>query len=182
MSQAGPPNQNTPNGMTRESLTRSRLTPTLPILLCPTYAAGGYGAGDHPIPSRTRKLSPAARMVLPGPPGGRVRRRRPISTNNARLDLPRSGRALLLPLHQHQQPLPIDSRSTWILAHRGDAALRRLAVETAATTTRSPPARTTGICAIAVAGRATGFGELPRCVRDARPEGGDGGSLPARRG
>jgi hypothetical protein len=33
--------------------------------------------GNHPIPSRTRKLSPAARMVLPGPPGGRVRRRRP---------------------------------------------------------------------------------------------------------
>ena len=33
--------------------------------------------GTHPIPSRTRKLSPAARMVLPGPPGGRVRRRRP---------------------------------------------------------------------------------------------------------
>ncbi len=32
--------------------------------------------GIHPIPSRTRKLSPAARRVLPGPPGGRVRRRR----------------------------------------------------------------------------------------------------------
>jgi hypothetical protein len=33
--------------------------------------------GSHPFPSRTRQLSPAARMVLPGRPGGRVRRRRP---------------------------------------------------------------------------------------------------------
>jgi hypothetical protein len=34
--------------------------------------------GPHPFPSRTRSLSLAARMVLPGRPGGRVRRRRPI--------------------------------------------------------------------------------------------------------
>jgi translation initiation factor IF-2 len=33
--------------------------------------------GPHPFPSRTRSLSLAARMVLPGRPGGRVRRRRP---------------------------------------------------------------------------------------------------------
>jgi hypothetical protein len=32
--------------------------------------------GPHPFPSRTRSLSLAARMVLPGPLGGRVRRRR----------------------------------------------------------------------------------------------------------
>jgi hypothetical protein len=35
--------------------------------------------GSHPFPSRTRPLSPTARMVLPGSPGGRVRRRRLIS-------------------------------------------------------------------------------------------------------
>jgi hypothetical protein len=34
--------------------------------------------GPHPFPFRTRSLSLAARMVLPGRPGGRVRRRRPI--------------------------------------------------------------------------------------------------------
>ena len=34
--------------------------------------------GPHPFPSRTRSLSLAARMVLPGRPGGRVRRRRPM--------------------------------------------------------------------------------------------------------
>src|SRR5206468_12601480 len=32
--------------------------------------------GRHPVPSRTRKLSPLAPMVLPGRPGGRVGRRR----------------------------------------------------------------------------------------------------------
>ncbi len=32
----------------------------------------------HPFPSRTRSLSSAARMVLPGRPGGRVRRRQHI--------------------------------------------------------------------------------------------------------
>ena len=37
--------------------------------------------GPHPFPSRTRSLSLAARMVLPGRPGGRVRRRRPILQN-----------------------------------------------------------------------------------------------------
>ena len=31
--------------------------------------------GPHPIPSRTRKLSPVSAMVLPGSPGGRVARR-----------------------------------------------------------------------------------------------------------
>ena len=34
--------------------------------------------GTHPFPSRTRSLSLAARMVLPGRPGGRVRRHRPL--------------------------------------------------------------------------------------------------------
>jgi len=40
--------------------------------------------GTHPFPSRTRKLSPTARMVLPGKPGGRVRRRRPSLSNDPR--------------------------------------------------------------------------------------------------
>jgi hypothetical protein len=35
--------------------------------------------GRHPVPSRTRKLSPLAPMVLPGRPGGRVGRRRDSS-------------------------------------------------------------------------------------------------------
>lgn len=34
--------------------------------------------GIHPVPSRTRKLSPPAPMVLPGQPGGRVGRRRTL--------------------------------------------------------------------------------------------------------
>ena len=34
--------------------------------------------GVHPIPSRTRKLSPSASMVLRGRPRGRVDRRQPI--------------------------------------------------------------------------------------------------------
>ena len=42
-----------------------------------TYGPVARARGIHPIPSRTRSLSPAARMVLPGRPGGRVRRRRP---------------------------------------------------------------------------------------------------------
>src|ERR1700683_278370 len=33
-------------------------------------------AGKRPVPSRTRKLSPPAPMVLPGGPGGRVGHRR----------------------------------------------------------------------------------------------------------
>src|SRR5918911_3132682 len=35
--------------------------------------------GEHPVPSRTRKLSPPAPMVLPGQLGGRVGRRRTFS-------------------------------------------------------------------------------------------------------
>ena len=40
--------------------------------------------GPHPFPFRTRSLSLAARMVLPGKPGGRVRHHRP-HLENARL-------------------------------------------------------------------------------------------------
>ena len=47
--------------------------------------------GIHPIPSRTRSLSPAARMVLPGSPGGRVRRRRPTPQPPLRLPTRRTG-------------------------------------------------------------------------------------------
>jgi hypothetical protein len=39
--------------------------------------------GPHPFPSRTRSLSLAARMVLPGRPGGRVRRRQPVLREKA---------------------------------------------------------------------------------------------------
>src|SRR5215213_5627535 len=52
--------------------------------------------GNHPIPSRTRKLSPAARMVLPGPPGGRVRRRRPTQSTPAPIDFDRGGRCFFV--------------------------------------------------------------------------------------
>src|SRR5579863_3297088 len=37
-------------------------------------------AGKRPVPSRTRKLSPPAPMVLPGGPGGRVGHRRATFT------------------------------------------------------------------------------------------------------
>ena len=37
--------------------------------------------GSHPFPSRTRKLSPSAPMVLPGKLGGRVGRRRNFFQN-----------------------------------------------------------------------------------------------------
>jgi hypothetical protein len=47
--------------------------------------------GTHPIPFRTRKLSPAARMVLPGGPGGRVRRRRSAQRRKAPTPLPGAG-------------------------------------------------------------------------------------------
>ena len=43
------------------------------------YWSVAIARGSHPFPFRTRKLSPAARMVLPGGPGGRVRRRRPLA-------------------------------------------------------------------------------------------------------
>jgi hypothetical protein len=36
------------------------------------------GEGKHPVPSRTRQLSPPPPMVLPGRPGGRVGRRREL--------------------------------------------------------------------------------------------------------
>lgn len=36
------------------------------------------GEGQHPVPSRTRQLSPPPPMVLPGRPGGRVGRRREL--------------------------------------------------------------------------------------------------------
>jgi hypothetical protein len=39
--------------------------------------------GSHPVPSRTRKLSPPAPMVLPGKLGGRVGRRRSIFADAA---------------------------------------------------------------------------------------------------
>jgi hypothetical protein len=39
--------------------------------------------GKHPVPSRTRKLSPPAPMVLPGKLGGRVGRRRDTQTRSA---------------------------------------------------------------------------------------------------
>ena len=39
--------------------------------------------GRHPVPYRTRKLSPPAPMVLPGKLGGRVGRRRSIFTTAA---------------------------------------------------------------------------------------------------
>ena len=48
--------------------------------------------GSHPIPSRTRKLSPAARMVLLGRPGGRVRRCQPILRRPVRRMTCRAGR------------------------------------------------------------------------------------------
>src|SRR5690554_6815515 len=54
--------------------------------------------GIHPIPFRTRKLSPAARMVLPGRPGGRVRRRRsPLPESPHTLDLGAGAFAFLRP-------------------------------------------------------------------------------------
>ena len=40
--------------------------------------------GVHPIPSRTRKLSPSASMVLRGRPRGRVDRRQPIFIKKSR--------------------------------------------------------------------------------------------------
>ena len=46
--------------------------------------------GPHPFPFRTRSLSLAARMVLPGKPGGRVRHHRP-HPENARLRTPKAG-------------------------------------------------------------------------------------------
>src|SRR5438477_12540456 len=42
------------------------------------FLPASIARGPHPFPSRTRSLSLAARMVLPGPLGGRVRRRRHI--------------------------------------------------------------------------------------------------------
>ncbi len=41
--------------------------------------------GVHPIPSRTRKLSPSASMVLHGRPCGRVDRRQPFILTKARI-------------------------------------------------------------------------------------------------
>ncbi len=49
--------------------------PSCPCCCWPVALARGI----HPFPSRTRSLSPAARMVLLGRPSGRVRRRRPLS-------------------------------------------------------------------------------------------------------
>ena len=68
-------------------MTPSRISIQLMVLDTPIFPLirslliGGYSAGVHPIPFRTRKLSPAARMVLPGYPGGRVRRRRSLLAN-----------------------------------------------------------------------------------------------------
>src|SRR6202012_2104444 len=42
----------------------------------PDDRAAVMAAGKRPVPSRTRKLSPPAPMVLPGGPGGRVGHRR----------------------------------------------------------------------------------------------------------
>jgi hypothetical protein len=57
--------------------------------------------GIHPFPSRTRPLSPAARMVLPGQPGGRVRRCRPQSMNPPGPDPADRGGSFVPPSHEH---------------------------------------------------------------------------------
>ena len=76
LKQTGPPKPKEHAGA-HESLTDATPNPSIPGTLSHTYWPVAMAQGNHPIPSRTRKLSPAARMVLPGPPGGRVRRRQP---------------------------------------------------------------------------------------------------------
>lgn len=66
--------------------------------------------GSHPFPSRTRPLSPVARMVLPGQPGGRVRRRQPPYTQARFPNTPGCGlRAFSSP--RSLRPLPYPAKS-----------------------------------------------------------------------
>src|SRR5438034_7689888 len=46
----------------------------------PQAVSVAIAEGEHPVPSRTRKLSPPAPMVLPWQRGGRVGRRRDITS------------------------------------------------------------------------------------------------------
>ena len=62
--------------------------------------------GKHPVPSRTRKLSPPAPMVLPGRLGGRVGRRRNIVENGPPSGGPFSFRYLV----RSDDPWPKPSR------------------------------------------------------------------------
>src|ERR1700754_3044984 len=60
-------------------LTTTDLTPPPPDHLgggCRVSVSVAIAVGKHPVPSRTRKLSPPAPMVLHGRPCGRVGRRR----------------------------------------------------------------------------------------------------------
>ena len=66
--------------------------------------------GPHPFPFRTRSLSLAARMVLPGKPGGRVRRHRPPLHESARLPL-EAGR-FSLAAHPTRAPSPTCAGNT----------------------------------------------------------------------
>ena len=74
------PDYSGPTRTNRGSARRTDEALHLPLPLNAWPAA--MARGPHPFPSRTRSLSLAARMVLPGPPGGRVRRRR-LSSENA---------------------------------------------------------------------------------------------------
>src|SRR6266516_117476 len=60
--------------------------------------------GEHPVPSRTRQLSPPAPMVLPGRPGGRVGRRRDIFEKAARASRGRPFRFRLPSMHRCPGP------------------------------------------------------------------------------